>query len=125
MLKIKRDIDEVLDQGDGVLLVLLDLSAAFNNIDHEILLQRINQQFGVEVLALQWLNCYLAGRHQADFVDNTISREVPLKIDVTHGSVLGPLLFLIYISPLEHICRRHTLVIMVMPMTHSFTVDYH
>ena len=62
MFKIKNDIDVALDQGDGVLLVLLDLSAAFDTIDHKIMLSRLNFFCGITVNALKWFKSYMENR---------------------------------------------------------------
>lgn len=107
LLRIKADVDQILDGGDDVLLVLLDLSAAFDTIDHEILLQRLEQTVGLTGPALSWMRSYLAGRSQAVRIGDAVSRPVPLSIGVPQGSVLGPLLFLVYVLPLKSIIMRH------------------
>ncbi len=70
LLRIKADIEEVLDAGDGVLLVLLDLSAAFDTVDHTILLDRLNEEVGLQDTALQWMRSYLSGPTQAVHINN-------------------------------------------------------
>jgi hypothetical protein len=109
LLKIKDDFDRALDQGDGTLLVLLDLSAAFDTIDHEILLDRLQQYIGVSGTALQWFRSYLQDRDQCILISNTRSNPCKLNIGVPQGSVLGPLLFLVYILPLMEIINMHWL----------------
>ena len=59
MLKLKNGIDVALDQGDKVLLVLLDLSAAFDTIDHKIMLSRLKSHCGITGNALKWLKSYM------------------------------------------------------------------
>jgi retron-type reverse transcriptase len=89
-----------------VLLVLLDLSAAFDTIDHEILLKRLHDIAGVEGSALKWMRSYLTGRFQKVIIEDCESKSVPLQVGVPQGSVLGPLLFLAYILPLRHLIRK-------------------
>jgi len=109
LIKIKADMDMMIDQGDGILLVLLDLSAAFDTIDHRILLDRLQHHVGITGVALDWVQSYLTDRRQAVHIGSSISCQVPLSIGVPQGSVLGPLLFLIYILPLGKIIEGHNI----------------
>src|SRR5437870_10594245 len=84
-------------------LVLLDLSAAFDTIDHNTLLNRLNSYFGISYSAFSLLSSYLSNRSQSVFVDNEFSSKLPLFRGVPQGSVLGPLLFSLYTTPLSHL----------------------
>jgi hypothetical protein len=105
---VKNDIDRHLDNGRGCLLVLLDLSAAFDTIDHSILLDRLEQITGITGLALQWIRSYLTERKQSVMINGIVNEPIDLKIGVPQGSVLGPLLFLVYILPLQRIILKHS-----------------
>ena len=109
LLKVKRDCDNALNSGKAVFLILLDLSAAFDTIDHGILIDRLRTIVGVEGRALDWLHSYVTGRSQKVVVNNSCSKSVPLQVGVPQGSVLGPLLFLIYIIPLSNLIKKHGL----------------
>ena len=108
LLLVHNDILTALDSGQIVLLVLLDLSAAFDTIDHEILLKRLSD-LGIKGTPLKWLCSYLTDRFQSVTVNGKMSLAQLLRFGVPQGSVLGPLLFTIYISPLGQIIRRHKL----------------
>jgi hypothetical protein len=84
-------------------LVLLDLSAAFDTIDHNILLKRLNSSFGISDSAFSLLSSYLCNRLQSVAVDHKHSSVLPLLRGVPQGSVLGPLLFSLYTTLLSHI----------------------
>ncbi len=86
-----------MNQGYGILLGLLDLSAAFDTLDHARLLDQL-YQIGVRGVVLKWFRSYLTGRTQAVVIDGISSDPVSLSTGVPQGSVLGPLLFLIYIE---------------------------
>ena len=108
LLKVKSDIDIAIDQGDGVLLLLLDLSSAFDTIDHSILLRRL-KTLGITSTAIKWLDSYLTNRVQMVSIQNITSKEFSLASGVPQGSVLGPLLFLCYVQPLSDIIIQHGL----------------
>ena len=105
LLSVHNSITRSLDSGNVVLLVLLDLSAAFDTIDHSILLQRLSN-LGIKGVALQWIRSYLTGRFQSVSVKGSTSSSKLLNFGVPQGSVLGPLLFSIYISPLGNLIRH-------------------
>ena len=71
----------------------IDLSAAFDTIDHTILLRRLGNWFGVSGKALDWFKSYLTGRSQRIKLDNCLSSRADLSFGVSQGSVFGPLLF--------------------------------
>ena len=81
------------------MLVLLDLKAAFDIIDHAILLSRLRHRFGVTGAALDWLRSYLANRKQLVRIGSDISSHTSVPFGVPQGSVLGPLIFTTYITP--------------------------
>ena len=107
LLKVKDNIQLHIDQGEVVLLVLLDLSAAFDTIDHDIILNRLEKTYGVQDKALQWFKSYLSGRCQTVNINSALSEKIPLKHGVPQGSILGPVLFNSYIAPLSKIAQLH------------------
>ena len=86
---------------------LLDLSAAFDIIDHKILLSRLNSAFGIQSTALQWFQSYLSARYQSTSFNKSSSSPPQLMYDVPEGSVLGPILFVLYTTPLSDIIANH------------------
>ena len=107
LLKVKSDILMKMDKGDIVMLVLLDLSAAFDTIDHEILLNRLEKRYGLTGTVLKWFRSYLTNRTQSVIIDDQESDKIPLKYGVPQGSKLGPLLFTAYIAELSEIVKKH------------------
>jgi retron-type reverse transcriptase len=107
LLRVQNDILMELDQGNAMLLVLLDLSAAFDTIDHKILLNKLYTKCGMRDTALKWFKSYLSDRTQKVTIGNSHSETESLKYSVPQGSVLGPILFSIYNSPLGEIIRKH------------------
>jgi hypothetical protein len=99
------------------LLVLLDLSAAFNTVDHTILLHRLETSFGVTGSALDWISSYLSGRTQRVSVNGGLSDTCHVSYGVPQGSCLGPLLFTIYASKLFEVIKMH------LPEAHAYADD--
>ena len=98
-----------IDSGDVCALVLLDLSSAFDTVDHETLMQVLQRRFGVEGPALTWFGSYLCDRTQA-FCHNT-QRSGPYRVDcnVSQGSVLGPKEFIAYTEELAELIDNYQL----------------
>ena len=100
LIKVKNDVLPNMDEGHVTLLVLLDLSAAFDKVDHGVLLQRLQSLLGLRGNVLSWFQSYLTKRVQRISIDGTLSNIFNLECGVPQCSCLGPLLFTIYTSKL-------------------------
>ena len=107
LLSIKNDTHLSLSRGEATALVLLDLSAAFDTIDHSTLLSCLQDWFGVGGSALKWFSSYLMERFQSVKIGSTLSDLQKILFGVPQGSVLGPLLFSLYTSPLSTLIGKH------------------
>ena len=110
ILRVCNDFLKEADDRKVNLLVLLDLSAAFDRIDHNILIKRLECSFGVKGTALKWFASYLKNRTQSVKVSGFQSEKGFLQFGVPQGSVLGPVLFTMYTQPLVHIMRKFNIL---------------
>ena len=109
LVKVQNDILTSIDQHGIVILILLDLSAAFDTIDHDVLFSRMESTLGITGPALEWFRSYLGDRTLRVQIDDSFSTSQEILWSVPQGSVLGPLLFLIYLLHLGILIRRHGL----------------
>ena len=93
LLRVVNDIHEAIDNKFEAVLVLLDLSAAIDTIDHTILLDRLRYRYGFSEMLFRWMDSYLKDRPQFIALDKILSRSRYLSCCVPQRSVLGPLLF--------------------------------
>ena len=117
LVRVMNDILLAMNSQRVTLLVLLDLSAAFDTVNYEVLLKRLHTDVGIRGKALDWFKSYLNGRSQRIAVQGTMSRQFDLECGVPQGSCLGPLLFVIYASNLFKIVEKH------LPTMHCFADD--
>ena len=108
LLSIHNDLILAMDRGEVTPLILLDLSAAFDTVGHSILLHRLQDWFGIHGTSLDWFLPYLTSRSQAVSIQNSTSSFSNLSCDVPQGSVLGPLLFTLYIELLLALSTQRT-----------------
>uniref|UniRef100_A0A8C6NWF0 Reverse transcriptase domain-containing protein n=1 Tax=Nothobranchius furzeri TaxID=105023 RepID=A0A8C6NWF0_NOTFU len=107
LLRVFNDIFMATDSGSYAVLLLLDLSAAFHTVDHDILLLRLEEVAAIRGPALTWFRSYLSNRSQRVVLNNISSRSAPLSCGVPQGSILGPLLFCLYLLPLSFILKKY------------------
>ena len=110
LLKIVNDILNNMDKGKMSAIILLDLSSAFDTINHGLLLARLKNRFGIDGSVLKWIESYLSQRKQTISIQgfpNSATRS--LNWGVPQGSILGPLLFSLYTAPLGDIAKKHGL----------------
>ena len=109
LLKLFSDLNLALAHGHVALLGLLDLSAAFDTVDHDVLLKRLEISYGVTGVPLQWLKSYLAGRVQTIAINRSRLSAVKLSFSVPQGSVLSSILNVLYTKDVTAIIKRHGL----------------
>ncbi len=90
------------------LAVLCDLSKAFDVINHDILLRKMNT-YGIRGIANDWFRSYLSARQQFVEIDGIKSQMAPISIGVPQGSILGPLLYLVYVNDIGNSCKGNIL----------------
>ena len=107
LLKICKHILLSMNQRHVTQLVFLDLSAAFDTVNHSIVLERMTKSFGVPGKALEWFSSYLSVRSQRVTLDGGVSQEFMTTCGVPQSSCLGPLLFTLYSSKLFMIIEKY------------------
>ena len=117
LLKVANDLYLSLSKGNISVLALLDLSSAFDTIDHPILVHRLHTDFGFTDNVLQWFSSYLTDRTHYVSISNHCSSFASVHSGVPQSSVLGPMLFTMYIKTLFAIIDSHSFI------HHSFADD--
>ena len=120
LVKIMDSILQDIDSGSVVSLMSLDISAAFDTICHHTLLLRLEHDFSIWGNILSWFQSYLSGRTFSVRVGPSSGTPVLLHTGVPQDSVLGPLLFTVYVSPIGRLIETATLVTMHMQMTPNY-----
>ncbi len=110
-IDIVERIRGTLDKGEKVLGINLDLQKAFNTVDHHIIIQKLIH-YGIRGKCLSWFSSYLSGRSQFVSVNNAQSQCKSINIGVPQGSVLGPVLFLLYINDIANFTLNTDITIM-------------
>jgi hypothetical protein len=110
--KILDDVVSDVDGGSVVAMMSLDISAAFDAVDHNILVQRLQDEFGVSGLCRDWISSYLTGRTSTVHVGSSVSSVTTAQYGVPQGSVLGPILYAAYVTSIGRLIN-------------SFDVNYH
>ena len=105
--------DSILDNADNGLItasVFLDLNEAFDTVDHNILLRKL-KLIGLDSKSLNWFESYLSNRLQKTSISNTLSSALPVSVGVPQGSILGPLLFIIYVNEMPNIVKHCKIIL--------------
>uniref|UniRef100_A0A3B3WL78 Reverse transcriptase domain-containing protein n=1 Tax=Poecilia mexicana TaxID=48701 RepID=A0A3B3WL78_9TELE len=107
LIRVFNDVFIACDSGHHVVLILLDLTAAFDTVDHDILISRLQHIVGIGGTVLKWFRSYLEERTFSVNVRGSDSSVASMSYGVPQGSIVGPLLFSLYLLPLGSILRKH------------------
>ena len=125
LVRMCDDINKKIQSDNIVIVILLDLSAAFDTIDHNILLGKLLDDFGIGGNALQWMTSYLNQRSFCVKIDDTLSSFLELMFGVPQGSLLGPILFILYIKALRKIAAKYGLDIQLYADDSQLYISFH
>uniref|UniRef100_A0A3P9JCY3 Reverse transcriptase domain-containing protein n=1 Tax=Oryzias latipes TaxID=8090 RepID=A0A3P9JCY3_ORYLA len=106
LLKVSNDVLMAADSGQYTVLILLDLKSAFDTVNHEIMLERLHNNYGLSGSVLNWFVSYFSGRSYKVCVNSLSSEAKILSCGVPQGSVLGPILFTLYMIPLGRLISK-------------------
>ena len=109
LIHIQSDISDALNKNCGIMLTMIDLSAAFDTVDHTIFIKLLHDRFAVRGTALDWFRSYLSERQFCMKFGSVRSEPHALDCGIPQGCVIGPIIFNMYIIPLERIIHRHNL----------------
>ena len=125
LVRMTDDILNEIEKGLVVTIVLLDLSSAFDTIDHERLIRKLLQDFGIQGSALSWFKDYLKDRSFCVKVDDRFSVFLSLLFGVPQGSLLGPVLFILYIKMLQKIAAKYGLSVQLYADDSQLYMSFH
>ena len=124
LVKMSDDIIDAMDQKKLVAVILLDLSAAFDVIDHCILIKKLKSLYGIDGIVLQWFESYLKNRSFSVKINKETSCIEIVIHGVPQGSILGPLLFILYTKELANIVARFNLKLHLYADDSSIYVEF-
>ena len=118
LLKLTNNILWGMENQQATAMIILDLSAAFDTVDHELLLQVLNHKFGVTGMALDWYKNYLIPRKFKVSINGTYSNEKTMNFSIPKGSVQGAFLFIAYASTIQDVMKKD-IILTGFPDDHS------